>query len=99
MRTGSCKFGVACKFHHPQPGTSLPGTENAALGSMGSSILPSSGLSYAGGLPTWSLPRSPYVPGPRLQGTQGILPVIVSPSQGIVTAPGWSTYMVSDLYL
>ncbi|KAH7576683.1 hypothetical protein ACOSQ2_002798 [Xanthoceras sorbifolium] len=96
MRTGSCKFGVACKFHHPQPasiGTGLQVTGTAALGSMGSSVLPSSGLSYAGGLPTWSLPRAPYVSGPRLQGSQGYMPVIVSPSQGIVPAPGWNTYM------
>ncbi|KAL5723583.1 Zinc finger CCCH domain-containing protein [Ranunculus cassubicifolius] len=29
MRTWSCKFGIACKFHHPQPagvGTMLPGS-------------------------------------------------------------------------
>ncbi|TXG55432.1 hypothetical protein EZV62_020688 [Acer yangbiense] len=96
LRTGSCKFGVACKFHHPQPaslGTGLQVTGSAALGSMGSSVLPSSGLPYAGGLTTWSLPRAPYVSGPRLQGSQGYMPVIVSPSQAIVPAPGWSTYM------
>lgn len=95
MRTGSCKFGVACKFHHPQPsslGTALPLTGNASLGSMGSSVLPSSGLQYAGSLPTWSLQRAPYLSS-RLQGTQSYMPLIVSPSQGIVPAPGWNTYM------
>ncbi|KAJ4730118.1 Zinc finger CCCH domain-containing protein [Melia azedarach] len=96
MRTGSCKFGVACKFHHPQPssvGTGFPVTGSATFGSMGSSVLPSSGLPYAGSLPTWSLPRSPYLSGPRLQGSQSYMPVIVSPSQGLVPAPGWNTYM------
>ncbi|KAK8517829.1 hypothetical protein V6N13_127983 [Hibiscus sabdariffa] len=86
MRTGSCKFGIACKFHHPQPaspGAGLP---------VGSSFLPPSGVPYAGGLPTWSLPRAPYVSGPRLQ-SQSYMPVIVSPSQSMIPAPGWSTYM------
>ncbi|KAJ0112809.1 hypothetical protein Patl1_01933 [Pistacia atlantica] len=91
MRTGACKFGVACKFHHPQPaahGNGLPVTGTAAFGSMGTSVLP-----YAGGISTWSLPRAPYISGPRLQGSQSYMPVIVSPSQGIVSAPGWNTYM------
>lgn len=100
MRTGSCKFGVACKFNHPQPtslGTNLPpATGSSALGSIGLSALPSSGLPYGGGLPTWSLPRAPYISGPRLQGSQGYMPVFVSPSQGTIPAPGWNTYMVGD---
>ncbi|KAE8679703.1 hypothetical protein F3Y22_tig00111398pilonHSYRG00367 [Hibiscus syriacus] len=78
MRTGSCKFGVACKFHHPQPashGTGLP-----VNGPVQSSIL-SPGVPYADGLPTWSLPRAPFVP------------VVVSPSQNIIPANGWCTYM------
>ncbi|XWS31013.1 hypothetical protein CRYUN_Cryun23aG0040700 [Craigia yunnanensis] len=90
MRTGSCKFGVACKFHHPQsasPGAGLP-----VNGHAGSVILPSSGVPYAGGLPTWSLLRAPYFSGPRLQ-TQSYMPVVVSPSQSIIPAHDWSTYM------
>ncbi|KAJ6941158.1 zinc finger CCCH domain-containing protein 3-like [Populus alba x Populus x berolinensis] len=97
MRTRSCKFGVACKFHHPQPaslGTSLPLAGAAAFGSTGSPIVPSSGLPYVGGLPTWSLPRAPpYMPGTHLQGPQAYMPVVVSPSQGIVPVPGWNTYV------
>lgn len=96
MRTGLCKFGAACKFHHPQPasaGTVLPATGPAAFGSTGSSILPSSGLPYVGGLPAWSLPRAPYIPGPRMQGPQTYMPIVLSPSQGIVPAQGWNTYM------
>uniref|UniRef100_A0A6N2MYY5 C3H1-type domain-containing protein n=1 Tax=Salix viminalis TaxID=40686 RepID=A0A6N2MYY5_SALVM len=97
MRTRSCKFGVACKFHHPQPaslGTSLPHTgAGASFASTGSPIVPSSGLPYVGGLPTWSLPRAPYMPGTHLQGPQAYMPVVVSPSQGIVPVPGWNAYM------
>ncbi|GMI98538.1 zinc finger nuclease 2 [Hibiscus trionum] len=90
MRTGSCKFGIACKFHHPQPAS--PGAGLPVNGPVGSSILPPSGVPYAGGLPTWSLPRAPYVSGPCLQ-NQSYMPVIVSPSQSMIPAPGWSTYM------
>ena len=97
MRTGSCKFGVSCKFHHPQPAPSGAGLP--VNGPMGSSNLPPSGVPYAGGLPTWPLSRAPYVSGPRLQGSQSYMPVLVSPSQSIIPAHGWSTYMVSKYFL
>ncbi|KAM7271342.1 hypothetical protein ACFE04_030556 [Oxalis oulophora] len=98
MKTGSCKFGVACKFHHPQPqpaplGTSFPVNGSAAYGPTGSSILPSSGLPYVGGVPTWSIPRSTYISSPTLQGPQTYVPVVLSPSPGILPAHGWNTYM------
>jgi hypothetical protein len=98
MRTGSCKFGVACKFHHPQPapvGTVLPVAGDGTFGSMGSTVVPSSGLPYVGGLPAWSLPKMSYVSGPRMPGLQPYMSVVLSPSQCVVPAPGWSTYMVS----
>lgn len=92
MRTGACKFGPSCKFHHPQPaslGTALP---IAGPATFGSTVLPSSGLPYTGGLPAWSLPRVPFVSGPHVQAAQPYMPVVVSPSQGI---QGWNTYLVS----
>ncbi|XP_043692174.1 zinc finger CCCH domain-containing protein 66 isoform X2 [Telopea speciosissima] len=96
MRTGACKFGMACKFHHPQPtalGAVLPVTGPATYGSTGSSVAPLSGLPYVGGLPAWSLPRAPYISGPRMQGPQTYMPVVLSPSQGIIsTQQGWNTY-------
>ncbi|XP_065873673.1 zinc finger CCCH domain-containing protein 3-like [Euphorbia lathyris] len=98
MRTGACKFGVACKFHHPQPtpfGAGLTVTGPAASGPMGSPAVPSSGLPYAGGLPTWSMPRAPYASSPRVQGPQAFMPVMLSPSQGVVPAQGWNTYVGS----
>lgn len=94
MRTGACKFGPACKFHHPQPASPVfPAAPPPAFGSAGSTVLPSSNLPYAGGLPTWSLPRVPY----HLSGPQPppYMPVVVSPSQGIISAPNWNTYVVS----
>ncbi|KAI3844699.1 hypothetical protein MKX03_023337 [Papaver bracteatum] len=99
MRTGNCKFGIACKFNHPQPaaalGAVLPVTGPTAYGSAGSSVTPPSGLPYAGGLPTWSLPRGPSISGQSMQGgPQAYMPVVLSSSQGLLPAqPGWSTYM------
>ncbi|KAK9285581.1 hypothetical protein L1049_024776 [Liquidambar formosana] len=96
MRTGLCKFGSACKFHHPQPsspGTVLPVNGLAAFGSTASSIVPSSSLPYVGGLPAWPLPRAPYLSGQRIQGPQAYMPVVLSPSQSVVHAQGWNTYL------
>lgn len=90
MRTGSCKFGVACKFHHPQPtsvGPVLPVPGHVSFGSMAPTVVSSSGLPYVGGFPAWSLPRMPYLSSP-----QSYPSVPISPSQGIVPAQGWNTY-------
>ena len=95
MRTGSCKFGVACKFDHPQPaslGPVLPVPGHVAFGSMAPTVVPSSGLPYVGGFPAWSLPRMPYVSSPRWQDPQSYPSVPFSPSQGIISAQGWNTY-------
>lgn len=97
MRTGSCKFGAACKFHHPQPASSgnvLPVTGPPFM-STGSSIGPSSSLPFVGTLPAWSFPRAPYLSGPRVPGPQAYIPVVLSPPPAILPAQGWSTYMVS----
>ncbi|XP_038693852.1 zinc finger CCCH domain-containing protein 3-like [Tripterygium wilfordii] len=96
MRTGSCKFGAACKFHHPQPaslGTSYPVAGPAAFVSTGPSAISSAGPPYMGGPPTWSLPRAPYMSGPRSQGPQTYIPVVFSPSQSIVPGQGWNAYV------
>lgn len=94
MRTWSCKFGVACKFHHPQPAgvsTALSVSGSPTYGYAGTSVIPSS---YVGGLPTWALPRTPSVPGVPLQTPQGYMPLIFSPSQGMIPAPQrWNTYL------
>lgn len=88
MRTGSCKFGPACKFHHPQPvspGIAFPVASPPAFGSLGSAALPSN-LSY----PAWSFPRVPYVSGPQ---PPPYVPVVIPPSQGVMSAGYWNTYV------
>ncbi|XP_006829499.2 zinc finger CCCH domain-containing protein ZFN-like isoform X2 [Amborella trichopoda] len=97
LRTGSCKFGVACKFNHPQPAALSPVlavTGSSGYGSAGSSLsLPSGPPPYVGGLSAWTLPRGPYVSSPRLQGSPTYMPIILSPSQGMISSPqGWSSY-------
>lgn len=82
MRTGACKFGIGCKFHHPQPDSAVPVTGPASHGSTAS----------------WSSPKSTYISAPR-SGPQTYMPVIYPPSQGMVSAPEWNTYMVSKSYL
>ncbi|XP_077215088.1 zinc finger CCCH domain-containing protein 3-like [Tasmannia lanceolata] len=96
MQTGLCKFGIACKFNHPQPtalGAVLPVTGPSVYGSTGSSGTPPSCLPYVGGLPAWSLPRAPYMSGQRMHGPPAYVPIVLSPSQGMIPAQqGWSTY-------
>lgn len=92
MRTGSCKFGVACKFHHPQH-ASLGAYPLAGSPTPTSTIIPTSGLSYAGGFPAWSaVPRMSYLSG---QGLQSYVPPFLSSSQGVIPVQSWNNYMVS----
>ncbi|GAB4825211.1 hypothetical protein Ancab_008086 [Ancistrocladus abbreviatus] len=94
MRTYTCKFGAGCKFHHPPPPSAEPVlTGTAAVGSMGSSVSPSTALPYVGGLSTWLLPRTPYMSGPRGGGPQTYVPFTFPPSQGIMATQGWNTYV------
>ncbi|KAG5053150.1 hypothetical protein AAZX31_02G251100 [Glycine max] len=90
MRTGSCKFGVACKFHHPQH-ASLGAYPLAGSPTPTSTIIPTSGLPYAGGFPAWSaVPRMSYLSG---QGLQSYVPPFLSSSQGVIPVQSWNNYM------
>lgn len=91
MRNGSCKFGVACKFNHPQH-ASFGGYSVAVPGSPPSTTIPTSGFPYAGGFPAYSVPRMSYLAG---QGLQSYVPPFLPSSQGIMPALNWSNYMVS----
>ncbi|KAH7388351.1 hypothetical protein KP509_16G071600 [Ceratopteris richardii] len=89
MRTGSCKFAATCKFNHPQPPmvrglVALPGS---SVYSNGSSTTPSAHPFQ--GMPSWGMPRSPYVPRSRFQGPSAFASVVVQP-QNIVSMPGWN---------
>jgi hypothetical protein len=97
MRTGSCKYGVTCKFHHPQPAAmgalvSMSGSSLYATPATQSSSTPQP---YPAGLPSWPIAaRAPY-----LQVPSTFAPVLVPPLQGVVSMTGWNTYQVSMLIL
>lgn len=52
LRTGQCKFGNTCKFHHPQP-------SNAMVSFRGSPIYPA--------VQSPTISRGSYLPSPRWQ--------------------------------
>lgn len=84
LRTGTCRFGVSCRFHHPQPDNG--GHSTAAYGT---SSFPSAGVHYAGGLTMMSA----YGALTRPQLPQSYVPLMVSPSQGLLAPQSWATYM------
>lgn len=96
MRNGTCKFGIACKFSHPQPaamGAAFTATGAPTYGSSGSSMVPSSSIPLIGGLSAWPLARPPYLSSPHMQSLPAYMPVVFSPSQGTMPLQqGWSTY-------
>ncbi|KAI3457363.1 hypothetical protein Pfo_014026 [Paulownia fortunei] len=87
MRTGSCKYGYGCKFHHPQPTSAanvLP-VVGPAYGSGGSAVVPSSGAPSVGELSAPSLSKATYFSS-SLHLPQNYMPIILPASQG------WNTY-------
>lgn len=100
MKTGQCKFGETCKFHHPIPAISLPSralqcahipspvTPSALYPSLQSPSGPSS-QQYGVVLARPSLLSGSYVQGPYH--------MLVTP--GVVPVPGWSPYQVGQLKL
>jgi len=96
MQTGLCRFGVACKFHHPHP-HSQPSNGHSAYAM---SSFPSVGFPYASGMTMVSLPPATYgaIPRPQVPQSQAYMPYMVAPSQGLLPPQGWATYMVSLKY-
>lgn len=93
MRTGSCKYGYACKFHHPQPALAanvLP-VLGPVYGSGGSAAVPSSGAPSASVSAT-SVSKATYFAS-SYQVPQSYMPLLLPPSQG------WNTYMVMPVLL
>ncbi|KAF7804820.1 BTB/POZ domain-containing protein [Senna tora] len=90
LKTGQCKFGITCKFHHPQPaGTSMPASAPQFYQQVQSPTVPLP--EQFGGASTSlrvGVARPPMMPGSYVQGAYG--PVLLSP--GVVPFPGWSPY-------
>ncbi|KAL5975331.1 hypothetical protein ACLOJK_032010 [Asimina triloba] len=85
VKTGQCKFGSTCKFHHPQPaGISLPASAPTFYPAVQSPSVPPPQY----GMTSWPVARPPVVPNSYVQGPYG--PVLISP--GVVQVPGWSPY-------
>lgn len=90
LKTGQCKFGITCKFHHPQPaGTSLPASAPTFYPTVQSPSVHTP-TQYGGTSTSWRVPRPPVLPGSYVQGHYG--PVLLPP--GVVPIPGWSPYSV-----
>lgn len=81
MRTGQCKFGSTCKFHHPQP-------SNMMVSLRGSPVYPTVPSATTPGQLSYPLSRGSFIPGARWQGPSGYTPLIVP--QGVVSVPGFA---------
>lgn len=99
MKTGQCKFGATCKFHHPQPAgvqapTPSPAPQVAAVPTAvpGPPLYPTVQSPSAPSTQQYGLlvARPPLLPSSYVQGPYG--PVLVSP--GMVPVQGWNPYQV-----
>lgn len=93
MKTGQCKFGITCKFHHPQPAAAAAAAATATLPPPASapqfypsvqqhhSLMPSP--------PSSSL--RPLLPGSFMQGPYA--PMLLTPP-GVLPIQAWSHYSV-----
>jgi hypothetical protein len=90
LKTGQCKFGLTCKFHHPQTaGTSISASAPQFYPPVQSPSHPTPDQ-YGSASTSMRVPRPPLLPGSYVQGTYG--PVLLSP--GLVPIQGWSPYSV-----
>ncbi|KAK9015378.1 hypothetical protein V6N11_006489 [Hibiscus sabdariffa] len=88
LKTGQCKFGVTCKFHHPQPaGTSISSSAPQFYQPVQSPSVPIP-EQYGGASTNVRVARPPPLPGSYVQGAYA--PVLFSP--GVVPIQGWSHY-------
>lgn len=91
LRTGQCKFGSTCKFHHPQPNNMMVSMRGSPVYTTVPSPTAPGQQSYPGGITNWS--RASFIPSPRWQGPSSYPPLILP--QGVVSVPGWNAYSVS----
>lgn len=88
IKTGQCKFGASCKFHHPQPaGTSVTSPAPSFYPTVQQVSVPSHHQypTYVG----WQVARPSVLPGSYMPVSY---PRMLSP--GIVPVQGWNPYAV-----
>lgn len=96
MRTGSCKYGSNCRFHHPEPTTVGGGDPGYGNGeSHPSNHVPASTV------PSWSSPRayndsSPYSPVIFPASHTAAPP---NPDWNPSSNPEWNGYQVIHFYI
>lgn len=100
VKTGQCKFGVTCKYHHPQPaGIPMPGplsmaasaaVQAPAMYPTGPSPSLQTSQQYGVIQGNWPVARPALLPGSHVSGSYG--PMILPP--GVVPVPGWTPYPV-----
>lgn len=93
VKTGECRFGVTCKFHHPQSVNTPAAVPAPALYPPTQS--PSVASQLYGGATSWQPARSTLLSGSYVQGGYG--PVLLSP--GMVPVQAWGPYPVNSWLL
>ena len=104
LKTGQCKFGISCKFHHPQPaGTSLPTSAPQFYQQVQSPTVPLP-EQYGGASTSLRVARPPVLPGSYVQGAYG--PVLLSselvfifPSLSFILFVPWEVIRESLLFI
>ena len=81
--TGRCKFGLTCKFHHPEPAGAL-------VPSPAPTFYPTV---QAPTMASWQVARPAVLPAPYMQPPYDSM--VLSPT--VVSVPGWSLYAVSTI--
>ena len=95
MRTGQCKFGSTCKFHHPvPPGDQVPSQQQLSTGPAIYPPLQSQPSQQFGVV----VPRPQLLPGSYVQNPYGTYSQMVLPP-GMVSYSGWNPYQVMLLFL
>ena len=101
MKTGQCKFGATCKFHHPAPpAVQIPAPPPAPQVAPMPTPVPAPTLYSTVQSPSGHssqpygvvMARPPLMPGSYVQGPYG--PLLLSPG-----VPSWNPYPVGELKL
>ncbi|KAF2314146.1 hypothetical protein GH714_023707 [Hevea brasiliensis] len=88
MRNGSCKYGVNCRFNHPDPTAAGGGDPPSAFSNGGAAALQSSSQSSVA---SWSSPRGLNEAAP--------FPIMFSQTQGVPSQnPEWNGYQRGGVY-